>query len=92
MTGKHGGRRHPTLGDNVMVGANATVLGDIRIGDNARIAAGAVVVHEVAHDTTVAGVPAHVVRDRRCERLQFVEDSFDARSVDDENVRWSCAL
>ena len=92
MTGKHGGKRHPTLGNNVMVGANATVLGDIHVGDNAKIAAGAVVVHEVPHDTTVAGVPAHVVRDRRCERLQFVEDSFDALSVDDENIRWSCAL
>ena len=34
----------------------------------------------------------HVVRDRRCERLQFVEDSFNVQSVDDENVRWSCAL
>ena len=75
-----------------MVGANATVLGDIHVGDNAKIAAGAVVVHEVPHDTTVAGVPAHVVRDRRCERLQFVEDSFDALGVDDENIRWSCAL
>ena len=92
MTGKHGGKRHPTLGNNVMVGANATVLGDIHVGDNAKIAAGAVVVHEVPHDTTVAGVPAHVVRDRRCERLQFVEDSFDALGVDDENIRWSCAL
>lgn len=87
MTGKHGGKRHPTLGNNVMVGAGSIVLGDIYIGDNVRIAAGSVVIHDVPNDTTVAGNPAHVVRDRRCPMLQLIENDYD-----DENIRWSCAL
>lgn len=92
MTGKHGGKRHPTLGSNVMVGAGAIVLGDITIGDNTKVAAGSVVVHDVPHDVTVAGVPAKVVRDRRFNGPRLVEDDFDPSKLDDENVRWSCAL
>lgn len=65
MTGKHGGKRHPTLGSGVLVGANATILGDIRVGDNARVGAGSVVVDDVPSDVTVVGVPARIVRDRR---------------------------
>lgn len=92
MTGKHGGKRHPTLGNNVMVGAGAIVLGDITIGDNAKVAAGSVVVHDVPHDVTVAGIPAKVVRDRRFSGPQLVKDDFDPSELDDENIRWSCAL
>ncbi|MBR3289771.1 MAG: serine O-acetyltransferase [Clostridia bacterium] len=61
-TGKETGKRHPTLGNNVMVGAGARVLGPITIGDNARIAAGAVVLHDIPADSTAVGVPARVVR------------------------------
>ncbi len=61
-TGKDQGKRHPTLGDNVMVGAGAKVLGPFHVGDNARIAAGAVVLDEVPADSTAVGVPARVVR------------------------------
>ncbi|MGI6230007.1 MAG: serine O-acetyltransferase EpsC [Tractidigestivibacter sp.] len=92
MTGKHGGKRHPTLGNNVLVGAGAIVLGDITIGDNAKVAAGAVVVHDVPHDVTVAGVPAKVVRDRRFTGPRLVEDPNDPLDMDDENIRWSCSL
>jgi len=92
MTGKHGGKRHPTLGNNVMVGAGAIVLGNITIGDNAKVAAGSVVVHDVPRDVTVAGVPAKVVRDRRFSGPRLVEDDFDPTKLDDENIRWSCAL
>ena len=60
-TGKHTGKRHPTLGDNVMVGAGAKVLGPFTVGDNARIAAGAVVLKEVPPDSTAVGVPARIV-------------------------------
>ena len=88
MTGKHGGKRHPTLGNNVMVGAGTIVLGDIHIGDNVKVAAGSVVVHDVPADTTVAGNPAHVVRERTCPMLQLIPLSRDV----DENIRWSCAL
>lgn len=61
-TGKDVGKRHPTLGNNVMVGAGAKVLGPFRVGDNSKIAAGAVVLREVPDHSTAAGVPAKVVR------------------------------
>ena len=57
-TGKHTGKRHPTLGNNVMVGAGAKVLGPFKVGDNSKIAAGAVVLHEVPANATAVGVPA----------------------------------
>lgn len=60
-TGKDVGKRHPTLGNNVMVGAGAKVLGPFSVGDNAKIAAGAVVLHEVPADTTAVGIPAKAV-------------------------------
>ena len=61
-TGKHTGKRHPTLGNNVMVGAGAKVLGPFKIGDNAKVAAGAVVLDEVPSDSTAVGIPAHVAK------------------------------
>ena len=61
-TGKDTGKRHPTLGNNVMVGSGAKVLGPFTVGDNARIAAGAVVLSAVPEDCTAVGVPARVVR------------------------------
>lgn len=61
-TGKDVGKRHPTLGNNVMVGSGAKVLGPFKVGDNARIAANAVVLREVPSNATVVGVPGHVVR------------------------------
>lgn len=61
-TGKDVGKRHPTLGDNVMVGAGAKILGPVRIGNNSKIAANAVVLHEVSDNSTAVGIPAKVVR------------------------------
>ena len=61
-TGKDKGKRHPTLGNNVMVGSGAKVLGPFRVGDNARIASGAVVLREVPPNCTAVGVPAHIAR------------------------------
>lgn len=61
-TGIFHGKRHPTLGNNVMVGSGAKILGPFKVGDNARIAANAVVLHEVPANSTVVGVPGHVVR------------------------------
>lgn len=61
-TGKDHGKRHPTLGNNVLVGAGAKVLGPFKVGDNARIAAGAVVLDEVPPNATAVGVPARIVR------------------------------
>lgn len=61
-TGKDHGKRHPTLGNNVLVGAGAKVLGPFTVGDNARVAAGAVVLSAVPEDATAVGVPARVVK------------------------------
>ena len=61
-TGKDTGKRHPTIGDNVMIGAGAKVLGPFKVGDNSRIAAGAVVLSEVPNDSTAVGVPARIVK------------------------------
>lgn len=60
-TGKDKGKRHPTLGNNVMVGSGAKVLGPFKVGDGAKIAAGAVVLSEVAPGATAVGVPAKAV-------------------------------
>ena len=61
-TGKDVGKRHPTLGNNVMVGAGAKVLGPVKIGSNSKIAANAVVLREVPENSTAVGIPAKVVR------------------------------
>ncbi|MBP1737436.1 MAG: serine O-acetyltransferase [Oscillospiraceae bacterium] len=61
-TGKDRGKRHPTVGDNVMIGSGAKVLGPFKVGDNSRIASNAVVLSEVPPDSTAVGVPARVVR------------------------------
>ncbi len=60
-TGKDIGKRHPTLGNNVMVGAGAKILGPMRIGDNTKVAAGAVVLSEIPDNSTAVGIPARVV-------------------------------
>ncbi len=60
-TGKECGKRHPTLGDNVVVGAGAKVLGNIEIGNKVRIGAGSVVLRNVPSDCTVVGVPGRII-------------------------------
>jgi serine O-acetyltransferase len=60
-TGKESGKRHPTLGENVVIGAGAKVLGNIQIGNNVRIGAGSVVLRDVPSDCTVVGVPGRIV-------------------------------
>lgn len=61
-TGKEQGKRHPTIGNRVMISSGAKVLGPFKVGDNSRIASGAVVLEEVPPDSTVVGVPARVVK------------------------------
>ena len=60
-TGKETGKRHPTLGNNVLVGVGASVLGNITLGDNAKVGGGAVVVSDVPPNSTVVGIPGHIV-------------------------------
>ncbi|WP_425441054.1 serine O-acetyltransferase EpsC [Sporolactobacillus nakayamae] len=61
-TGKEKGKRHPTVGNDVLISAGAKVLGSITIGDHSKIGAGSVVLHDVPPDSTVVGVPGRVVR------------------------------
>lgn len=61
-TGKETGKRHPTLGDNVMVGAGAKLLGNFTVGSNSKIASGAVVLGNVPENCTAVGIPAHIVK------------------------------
>ena len=61
-TGHHTGKRHPTIGNNVLIGAGAKVLGPFSVGDNSNIAAGAVVLDEIPPNSTAVGVPARVVK------------------------------
>ncbi len=61
-TGKHVGKRHPTLGDNVMVGSGAKVLGPFKVGSNSKIAANAVVLDEIPENSTAVGIPARIVK------------------------------
>lgn len=80
-TGNETGKRHPTLGNNVMVSTGAKVLGPFKVGDNSRIAANAVVLSEIPPDATAVGVPARVVRIAG-EKTDFVGD-VDQVSVTD---------
>jgi len=60
-TGKEHGKRHPTIEDNVVVGGGAKILGNITVGENSRIGAGSVVLRNVPEDSTVVGVPGHII-------------------------------
>lgn len=77
-TGKHTGKRHPTVGNNVMIGAGAKVLGPFTVGDNAKIAAGAVVLSAVPAGCTAVGIPAHIV-----ERGVSTEEQLDQVHIPD---------
>ena len=61
-TGKETGKRHPTIGNNVVIGCGAKVLGPVNIGDNAKIAANAVVLTDVPPDSTAVGAPAKIIK------------------------------
>ena len=76
-TGKEHGKRHPTIGNNVMIGAGAKVLGSCTIGDNSKIGAGSVVLSEVPPGSTVVGVPGRVVRSNNMLLPQETMDQTD---------------
>ncbi|GHV34164.1 serine acetyltransferase [Clostridia bacterium] len=72
-TGKESGKRHPTIGDRVMIGSGARVLGPFRVGNDVKIAAGAVVLNEVPDGSTCVGVPARIVRTAGGQKLDQVD-------------------
>ena len=79
-TGKETGKRHPTLGNNVMVGSGAKLLGNFTVGDNSKIAAGAVVLGDVPENSTAVGIPAKVVRKKGAK---IVEADLDQTHIPD---------
>ena len=79
-TGKDKGKRHPTLGDNVLVGAGAKVLGPFTVGSNVKIAANAVVLNAIPDDCTAVGVPARIVK-RRGERVHECKVTQDIDQI-----------
>lgn len=78
-TGKEKGKRHPTIGDNVLIGAGAKVLGPVTIGNHSKIAAGAVVLRDIPENSTAVGIPARVVR----QGNKRVCDDFDQINIPD---------
>ena len=94
-TGKEQGKRHPTLGDNVMVSAGAKILGSFTIGENSKIGAGSVVLEEVPPNCTVVGVPVKIVRRENQKVPRSDMDQIhlpdpvlnDIRSLQEENRR-----
>ncbi len=71
-TGKQHGKRHPTICDNVFIGNNANILGNVTVGENSRVGAGSVVLTDVPPNSTVVGVPAHIVY-RNGERVLITD-------------------
>ncbi len=87
-TGKHRGKRHPTIGDGVLIGTGATLLGPLHVGDRAKIGAGSFIrMHDVPADCTAAGVPARVVKrdgervDEELPRTRLSEASIPVASA-----------
>ncbi|MEA5051044.1 MAG: serine O-acetyltransferase EpsC [Oscillospiraceae bacterium] len=91
-TGKNTGKRHPTLGRDVLVGAGAKVLGPVNIGDGAKIAAGAVVLHDIPPFATAVGVPARVVRIANKKIDLCHNDDLDQINIPDLTAQELCRL
>ena len=81
-TGKDVGKRHPTIGNNVLIGTGAKVLGPITIGDNSRVAANSVVLKDIPENCTAVGIPARVVR-RAGEKVNYVSEVDHVTDVAD---------
>ena len=82
-TSLHKGKRHPTIGNGVVIGSNAVILGPITIGDNAKIGSGAVVINSVPADSTAVGVPARVVRGPHIRRRPAPDLQLDHARLPD---------
>ena len=89
-TGKDQGKRHPTIGNNVLISCGAKVLGPFKVGDNARIAANAVVLSEVPENATAVGIPAQIVR--IAGRATHYADDVDQISVNNPTLEKLAAL
>ena len=88
-TGKDHGKRHPTIGNNVMIGSGAKVLGPFTVGDNSKVAAGAVVLSEVPPNSTCVGVPARIVK---CDGVKVMASDLDQVKIPDPVSSQLCTL
>jgi len=89
-TGKDQGKRHPTIGNNVLIGCGAKILGPFKVGDNSRIAANSVVLSEVPDNATAVGIPAQIVR--ISGRMTHYADDVDQTSVQNPTLEKLAAL
>lgn len=89
-TGKDTGKRHPTIGNNVLIGSGAKILGPFKVGDNSRIAAGAVVLSEIPPESTAVGVPARVVRVAG-QKVNYADEVDQIHIQDPLSVELVCA-
>mgnify|MGYP002624621727 CR=1 FL=1 len=83
------GKRHPTLGNHIVIGCNASVLGNINIGNNVRIGAGSVVLKDVPDDSTVVGVPGRIVKQKGVKVKEELEHC-DLPDPEDDIIRSLC--
>ena len=89
-TGKDHGKRHPTIGNNVLIGCGAKILGPFKVGDNSRIAANSVVLTEVPDNATAVGIPAQIVR--IAGQMTHFADEVDQTSVQNPTLEKLAAL
>lgn len=85
-TGKHKGKRHPTVGNNVMIGSGAKILGPINIGDGAKIGANATVVKDVPANATSVGVPAKLIIRKPCNIIEIKDFNGKTRKIYNDMV------
>lgn len=86
-TGKEHGKRHPTIGDNVMISAGAKILGSFTVGENSKIGAGSVVIEEVPPNCTVVGVPGRVVKHNNQKLVREDMNQVDLPDPVNEDIR-----
>ena len=86
-TGKEHGKRHPTIGDNVMISAGAKIIGSFKVGENSKIGAGSVVIEEVPPNCTVVGVPGRVVRRNNQKLVREELNQVDLPDPVSEDIR-----
>ena len=86
-TGKEHGKRHPTIGDNVMISAGAKIIGSFKVGENSKIGAGSVVIEEVPPNCTVVGVPGRVVKRNNQKLVREDLNQTDLPDPVNEDIR-----
>lgn len=86
-TGKEHGKRHPTIGDNVMISAGAKIIGSFKVGENSKIGAGSVVIEEVPPNCTVVGVPGRVVRHNNQKLVREEMNQIDLPDPVNEDIK-----